>query len=80
MEEKSLLVVEPKEDTNWLFLANQDIKNNVFINIHKGVTVVSFAFFYTQALPNITKGGEVKKTYNYTLFFKVLRETLNFKL
>jgi hypothetical protein len=28
MEEKCLLVVELKEDTNWLYPLNQDTKNN----------------------------------------------------
>jgi hypothetical protein len=36
MEEK-FLREEEKEDINWLFLANQDTKNNVCININKAL-------------------------------------------
>jgi hypothetical protein len=41
MEEKFLRVEELKEDINWLFLVNQDTKNNVWMNIFKALLLVS---------------------------------------
>jgi hypothetical protein len=45
MEEKFLRVEELKEDINWLFLVNQDTKNNVCININKALLFLVSPFY-----------------------------------
>lgn len=46
MEERSLRVVELKEDINWLYLVNQDTKNNDSLSINiKPLLLLVAAFF-----------------------------------